>query len=141
MKTLFFILITLCLTNFSFAQISVDSTFQDNSAEYESYMQKSLQKKKTSRTLLQLGGGMAVSGLSVAMISNKNSLSDLEVTVISLFVSASGVIVMCIAIPYAVSSRNWKRRALEVKPIVGMQNIYIPNTAKMQPAIGMVIQF
>lgn len=130
-----------------YAQTVSDNIMHNNNMQqdYEYYMQKSLNKKKTAKTLFNVGGGVTIAGGALVLIGAAGGfnpgewLSGLGEVVMGAMVGGVGVLTMASSVPFKISSNKWQRRALEVKPVVGFQNIHLPNQQNSQPKVGLVI--
>lgn len=113
-----------------YAQTVSDTIMHNNNMQqdYEYYMQKSLNKKKTAKTLFNVGGGATIVGGALTIIGTRggfNQSSGLEEFVLGIMLGGVGVLTMASSVPFKISSNKWQRRALEVKPVVGFQNIHL----------------
>lgn len=70
-----FVIISLFFYSDIYAQTIQDSVVNRRAAQHEYYMNLAIQKRKTARTLLHVGGGMTAVGIGLLLIGNAGGFS------------------------------------------------------------------
>lgn len=140
MKYAVLVLINLFIFSAAFSQAITDTALQEKAyITYDSYMQKSLKKRKTARTLLYTGGGIVVGSMLTGGIVYSGG-NEIIGTFITLSGITAGFLVGVLYIPFSISSDKWERRALQIQPAVGVERVYLPLQSNAQPSVGIAIK-